>query len=282
MAFITTLVLGAGYHAYCQNNESWLRIDNIFREAISSSVTPSGLIYVLDKGTDEVIKLSPEGKIVSRVGGFGWAETAFDLPADIYSPNDIRTYVADYGNHRIVYLDGNLNFLSFLQLHEGDDLTNRFGYPKSAATDRFGSLYIVDGENTRIVKMGALNTIDLTFGGVDGGKGRLSAPGRVRVTPDDIVYVRDGDNIMIYDIYGNFINKVPFPDNYKFRTYTVYQSSLFILDSLGVRGITANCDTSMAMEAATTAIDVAVTSDKIYFLTRTGIIIQPFDTAWIR
>lgn len=220
--------------------------------------------------------------MLGRIGGFGWSETSFDLPSDINSPSDLRTYVADYGNHRIVYFDGNLNFLSFLQLHEGDDLANKFGYPRSVATDRFGALYVVDGENTRVVKIGESNSIELTFGGMDGGKGRLSMPGRLRISPDDIAYVRDGGRILVYDIYGNYIRIVPFADSSRFRTFTVYESSLFILDSLGVRGITGGVDTTIAVDGFEHAIDIAVSNNNMYFLTPTGIIVQPLDPVWLK
>jgi DNA-binding beta-propeller fold protein YncE len=272
---------GGGYSLSFQSDISPLFIKDLFKEAKAFSVTPSGTIYVLDKGTNEIIKISPEGEILARSGGFGWAETAFDLPSDVYSPNDLRSYVADFGNHRIVYFDGNLNFLSFLQLHEGDDPSKKFGYPKSATVDRFGSLYIVDGENTRVVKMSEPNTIASTFGGVDGGKGRLTQPGRIRIGSDDAVYVRDGEGIMVYDIYGNYVRRVPFPDGAHIHSFTVCEKALFVLDSLSVRVVTSTLDTTMAINGAPGAIDIAVTKDNIYLLTSTGIIIQPLNPFWL-
>jgi DNA-binding beta-propeller fold protein YncE len=274
--------LGSGYSDSGLCRAYPLFFKDIFKEARAFSVTPSGVIYVLDKGTNELIKISPEGKILARTGGFGWSETAFDIPSDIESPSDLRTYVADYGNHRIVYFDGNLNYLSSLQLHQGDDLATRFGYPRSVAIDRFGSLFIVDGENTRIVKISESNSIDMTFGGMEGGKGRLSLPGRLRIGPDDVVYVKDGEKILVYDIYGNFIRIVPFPDHNHFRNFAVCDNFLFVLDSLGVRGIAGAVDTTIAVEGYQHAIDIAVSNGRMYFLTSTGIIVQPVDPIWLR
>jgi len=196
-------------------------------------VDPRGDVFVTDVGTHRLVRCGPNDS-VSNIGGYGWSSSAFDQPLDVAAPNAIDVYVADYGNHRIQRFDRNLNFISSLSLRDSDDPDERFGYPKSVAVDRFGALFIVDGENTRIVKVNTTNSFDRTFGGITSGWGRLVKPVRVRVSDDDIVYVQDGNAIVAFDLFGNYIRKVGEGLFTSLRSIAVDGSLLYALDSCGV------------------------------------------------
>ena len=282
LSIIAAFISGGDYCFTRPQSSSAISRDSLFKDAVAFSVAPSGMMYVLDKGSNELIKITPDGTILGRTGGIGWSETAFDSPADVYSQSDLRVYVSDYGNHRIEYFDGNLNYLSSLKLHDESDPSNQFGYPKSAAVDRNGSLFITDGENVRLVKIGELNTVELTFGGVGSGEGKITNPRRIRISQDDKVYIQDGQRIMVYDIYGNYLYVIPALANNHFRTFTVSENSVFILDTSGVRGISKDMDTTISYPVSSDFVDIGVNNDSMIFLTRHGLTIIPLDPIWIR
>ena len=205
-----------------------------FQNAAVFTVDPPGNFFVIDAGTNEVVKCEITGK-QHTIGGYGWTDLAFDRPVDLIAPNGLDLYVADYGNHRIQRFDRNLNFVSTLYTRDDDDPDQRFGYPRSVAMDRFGALYIVDGENTRVLKIDASNVVERNFGGQEAGKGRLHSPSRIRVTPGDLVYVQDGNSIVVFDVFGNYVRT--FGDGLfgDLQTFSLDGSTLYVLDSCTVR-----------------------------------------------
>ena len=251
-----------------------------FQDASAFSVSPSGTIYVLDQATNEILKISTSGEVLARTGGFGSSQESFAQPADIVAANDLRVYVADYGNQRIEYFDGNLNYISTLQLQDSPDPDQRFGYPKSVAMDRFGSLYITDGENLRIVKIvtAAPNAIDRTIGGIDAGQGAVHSPSRVRVTGNDVVVVQDSSTILEYDISGNFLRTITIPPTEKLRRFAVTDSAFYLLDSCSVISLRGDDMEKHQIPQSCSAVDIAAQGDRFYLLTRENIVVMPVST----
>jgi hypothetical protein len=203
-----------------------------FRDARTLAYGPDGFLYVIDAATNEVLKLDSAGKILARAGGYGWSDAALDRPSDISVPNGIDVYLADYGNHRIIRLDRNLSFVSELRLNDADG-RRLFGYPKSVACSGEGILYIVDGENQRIVSITAANQADRIFGDVRSGEGRLVAPVKVRVGPDRTVYVLDGSRIVCFDAYGNFLRAIPLKPEIRPVSLFLWKTSFGVCDPCG-------------------------------------------------
>ena len=252
-----------------------------FRSAVAFAVSASGDCIVIDGGTSELLRFSGEGKLLGRIGGYGWSETEFDHPGDVICPNALDVYVADYGNHRVQRYDRNLNFVSSLSLRQSDDPDGRFGYPRGVGMSRVGALFIVDGENTRIVKIGVSNAVERVFGGVEAGPGRLVNPSRVRVSDVDLVYVRDNERIAVFDIFGNYVASLSgtFPGG--FKTFTVEGDSLYILDSCSIRVLDRDGRERTTIELgplldATECppSDIAVRGDRLYMLARTRVVVH--------
>ncbi|HLX11643.1 MAG TPA: NHL repeat-containing protein [Bacteroidota bacterium] len=275
---IAALIWGGDSFLRAQDSSAVPTVLGAFQNASSFSVSPSGTIYVLDRGTNEVLKLSSTGAILARTGGFGWSEFSFSQPADLHAPNDIRVYVADYGNHRVEYFDGNLNYLSSLLMHDNPDPDQRFGYPRSVAMDRYGSLFITDGEDSRIAKIvsAAPNSIDRTFGGVEGGKGSLKFPGRVRVTSSDVVYVQDSTRIVEYDVYGNYLSAYPVMLAGRWH-FAASDSGLFFVDSCTVQWWRNDQLLERKLPGACNAVDIENRADSLYILTKADIRIYPLE-----
>ena len=280
MKYLVNIVIAAllgGDFCFCQagRNDSAAGVVS-FANATAFTVDPRGNRYVLDAIQNIVVKFNPSGAPVRSVGGYGWSDLTFDQPRDINAPNGLDVYIADYGNHRIVRYDHNLNFVSIIppgSAPEGNDLP--FRYPRSVAVSRLGALYIIDGDNARIVKYSNENTIDQSFGNTGIGDARLRAPVRVRVTADDRLYVQDGSLLKVFDAFGSFIAAL---GEGLFRppmTFTISQSNVYIADSSriyimdGVRPI----DTLMSISRSLytggrdSLMDIAVFRDTLYALT---------------
>ncbi len=164
-----------------------------------------GNLYVLDGGKNTLTMYDRGGTLRKSVGGPGWLDGQFDRPSCVWARNGIDVFVADYGNHRIERFDRSLSFISSFSTRESDNPDDRFGYPAGVALSRLGELFICDTENGRIVKVDRFSTVERTFGGIGGGKGRLAAPSSVAVGPNDGVYVLDEARIAIFDAFGNYL-----------------------------------------------------------------------------
>ena len=105
-----------------------------FRNASSFCITSAGFFYVTDKTSDEVFRLDTLGNKLQDTGGYGWTESTFDQPVDVFA-TPLNVYVSDKNNHRIQRFDKNLNFIS--QLYTRDDPNNdeRFGFPLCSNTN---------------------------------------------------------------------------------------------------------------------------------------------------
>jgi len=179
-----------------------------FSNALALDISPAGLVYVVDTGSNKVEVFTSEGDSVREVGGYGWGELEFDRPVDVYVGSGLNIYVADYGNHRVERFDKDLNFLSTFYTRESEDIGKRFGYPKSVSLSRLGDLFILDGENTRVLKINTASVMERTFGGVDAGKGRLRNPRQLNVTTKDLVCVLDEARIVLFDNFGNYLRTI--------------------------------------------------------------------------
>ncbi len=231
LGIIAALVLGGDDRfLIAQPTDSAASI-GAFKNATGFSVDPFGNAYVIDGGTSELLKFGPDGRQLGKIGGYGWEEGNFDRPADVISPNGLDVYVADYGNHRIQRFDRNLNFISSYSTRQNQEQPIQFGYPQSVDLSRFGTMFIVDGENNRIVKLTPEGTVERVFGDIGSGAGKLSSPRKVRVSADDRVYIIDGNTVVVFDVFGNYIRRLGTRSFAGIRSLAVDRRAIYILDS---------------------------------------------------
>ena len=165
----------------------------------------NGRFVILDSEKNTVQLVSKDQKPIAEIGGSGWGDDQFDKPAGVWARNGIDIFIADYGNHRIQRFDRNLAFISSFSTRERTNPDERFGYPTDVAISRLGDLFICDSENLRILKVNGFSKIEKIFGGFDAGKGRLKKPGQIEIGPSDKVYVQDGNDVIVFDNFGNYI-----------------------------------------------------------------------------
>ncbi len=180
-----------------------------FNAASSFSINPAGFIFVSDTGKNEIIKLDTLGKVIKSVGGYGWTESSFDNPADVFA-NTLNVYVSDKNNNRIQMFDKDLNYLSQFSTQSSNDDRIAFRYPTGSAVSAQGDLFILDSDNNRILKYNMKGEFQLTIGGYDAGSFSLATPKQFAVTNREILVV-DSNWLVVFDQFGNGIKKIKLP-----------------------------------------------------------------------
>jgi len=166
-----------------------------------------GAVYILDADQNKVFYFSNIAQAPKNIGGYGWSAGSFDRPTGI-ATDGINVYVSDYGNHRIQQFDRNLNYISSLSTRDTSGRTDmRFGYPLDVALSELGDLFVLDGENVRILKFDPRQFFERSFGNIDAGKGKLLNPFRLVVTTSRI-FVGDQARIVVFDYFGNYLSSV--------------------------------------------------------------------------
>lgn len=177
-----------------------------FKDASSFYINSAGIIFVTDDITDEVYQLDTLGNVIESIGGYGWDESAFDDPVDVFA-DPLKVLVADKNNNRIQRFDKNLNFIYQIYTRDSDNEEERFGYPVSAVTSNLGDVFILDSENKRILKFDPFGKFIQTIGGYDYGKFTLNNPKKLAISMKNNIYVIDDNYVYIYDNYGTGIDK---------------------------------------------------------------------------
>ncbi len=174
------------------------------------SADANGNIYVTDTGNNRLQKFSPQGRLISFIGGFGWEREQFQYPVDIFVYNSLDIYIADLENNRIERYDKDLNWLASYKPNENWDTKYQFEFPISVCLSLHGDYFIIDSQNDRVIKLNSSFEPEMSFGGYDWGQGVLQEASHVYVSKNDNVYVTDNaaQKILVYDYYGNYLHDI--------------------------------------------------------------------------
>jgi sugar lactone lactonase YvrE len=138
-----------------------------FEFAHSVRVDPQDNIWVVDEGTNMVIKFNPEGRVVMVLGrrpeavaGVVATPTGPAPPAEKYlfsRPTDVgwdpqgNIFVSDgYVNHRVVKYDKNGRFIRQVGSERPGSEPSQFNLPHGLAVDAQGNVYVADRTNNRM------------------------------------------------------------------------------------------------------------------------------------
>lgn len=182
----------------------------LFSGAKSFSINSAGFIFVSDAAKNEIVKLDTLGNVIRTIGGYGWVQSAFDNPVDIFA-NTLNVYISDKNNHRIQIFDKDLNFLSAFSTQNSSDERIIFRYPTCAAVSTQGDLFILDSDNKRILKFNLVGEFQVAFGSFDWGKFALSNPKQFVITGSAKILVLDSPVLIMYDQFGNGVRKFQLP-----------------------------------------------------------------------
>ena len=187
----------------------------LFHSPISVTVAPDGKIYVADTYNDR-IRVIENGNVKTLVGhekgfGDGVGDTAkFDTPSGIAVWQD-KLVVADTGNGRIrvVEPDGRVWTLAGNgsgDLVDGSLLSAVFFQPTGMAVDKFGTIYVTDGNAVRRIGGGAfalVSTVSSDQRGLKDGiksRSRFNRPSGIALDSQGSLIVADSENRLVRKI----------------------------------------------------------------------------------
>ena len=248
-----------------------------FKNASSFYVNAAGFIYVTDTYTDEVYALDTLGNLMLKIGGFGWRESAFDDPVDVYA-DALKLYVADKNNNRIQRFDKNMNYNFLIYTKDSANEAERFGYPLSAVMSNQGDVFILDSDNTRIVQFDLFGNFIRNFGGYDYGNFALQNPKQLAVSKTNNIFVIDGNEILIFDQYGNSITKVSGLENFIsiriiFDWMTLSTDEKIYVANLRIPEITLKEVLLENEPLGTKIVSSLIFNNKLYILTKKEILV---------
>ena len=248
-----------------------------FNSAKSFSINSLGYIYVSDVSANEIIKLDTLGKVIKSIGGYGWNESSFDYPIDVFA-SPLNIYVSDKNNNRIQLFDKDLNFLSYFSTQDSEDDRIKFRYPLCSAISTQGDIFILDSDNRRILKFNSRWEFQTSIGSFDAGSFALDNPKHFTITSDAKILVVDSKNLILFDQFGNGIkkNQIPFEAENINATYSTIclndksQIAFFVnsdLESKNINPIIFNPKLEDNIE------DSFLFNSKLYLLTKKTILI---------
>ncbi len=179
-----------------------------FTNAEAFSISQNQFIYVTDTEKNEIYKLDLNGNVKKFIGGYGWSEGSFDNPVDIFATT-LNVYVTDMNNDRVQFLDKDLNFISQFNSDRIENPQYHFRYPTDALISQLGDLFILDSDNSRILKFNLNGNFSLEIGNYDAGSFALNKPTKFDISSDLRLFVLDENTIIVFDQFGGGLNKLP-------------------------------------------------------------------------
>jgi len=158
-------------------------------------------IWVVDKGSDMILKFNPQGRVEWVFGRKGEA-SHFMVPPDYAST--LSGLLARAGV--AVTAPANNNPRNPVPVHRD----NAFNQPTDVAWDSKGNSYFTDGYvNSRVGKANAKGEWVASWGSLGNGPGQFDTPHGVAVSPKDEIFVADRGNrrIQVFDTEGKYLRE---------------------------------------------------------------------------
>jgi len=158
-------------------------------------------IWVVDKGSNMILKFSPQGRVVWVFGRKG-ESSHLDVPPDYASQMAGLLQRAGVA----VTVPPNNNPRNPVPVHRD----NAFNQPTDVAWDSQGNSYFSDGYvNSRVAKVNAKGEWVASWGSLGKGPGQFDTPHGIAVGPKDEIYVADRGNrrIQVLDNTGKYLRE---------------------------------------------------------------------------
>lgn len=158
-------------------------------------------IWIVDKGSNMIVKFSPQGRVEWVFGRKG-ESSHLDVPPDFASQIGVLLKRAGLS----VELPANNNPRNPVPVHRD----NVFNQPTDVAWDSKGNSYFSDGYiNSRVGKVNAKGEWVASWGSLGKGPGQFDTPHGIAVSPADEIYVADRGNrrIQVFDAEGKYLRE---------------------------------------------------------------------------
>ena len=158
-------------------------------------------IWIVDKGSNMILKMNPQGRVVWVFGRKG-ESSHLDVPPDYASQLAGLLQRAGVA----ITMPANNNPRNPLPVHRD----NVFNQPTDVAWDSKGNWYFSDGYvNSRVAKANAKGEWMASWGSLGKGPGQFDTPHGIAVSPKDEIYVADRGNrrIQVFDPDGKYLRE---------------------------------------------------------------------------
>jgi DNA-binding beta-propeller fold protein YncE len=187
--------------------------DSEFEFPHGLTVGPDGSVWVADKKREQVLKFTPDGKLLMTIGqrdvtGNATSENAFNGLSDMAIAKNGDIFVSDGENsppgvapynNRIVKFSKDGKFIKYWGV-KGDG-QGELSVPHSIAVDSKGHVWVGDRGNKR------LQVFDQDGKYLDQ-MAQFGAPASIYITKDDIMYIGDGNKVVIGKTDGTVLNTI--------------------------------------------------------------------------
>ncbi|MDA3949287.1 MAG: hypothetical protein PF508_08670 [Spirochaeta sp.] len=180
----------------------------LFRRPGGMAAEPGGDFFLVSLGTQEVLRITPNGRIRRRIrGGLPGLDKPFDVEW-----REGRLYVTEFGRDQIAVLDdtgGRVGTIGAPGLGDGELLG-----PQYLAIDGDGFVYVTEWGSRRVSKFAPDGEFSLSFGPETRFFSGLQRPTGIAIR-DETVYVADTDDrgpaLHLFDTSGNHMERIPLP-----------------------------------------------------------------------
>lgn len=199
----------------------------VFHRPLGLTSEPNGDIFIVSLASQEVLRVSPNGRVRRRLRG---GLEGLDQPFDV-AWHDGRVFVTEFGANRVSVLaaNGSKELVMGQRGIAGGGLLG----PQYVAVDEAGFVYVTDWGNRSVTRFAPDGAAVARFGQARGTFGGLHRPTGIAVR-DGSVYVADSTTeravIHVFDTAGNYFDTLTVPVPLDTLSATVSRTGIEAID----------------------------------------------------